>query len=117
MTDYATLLRDHITLTCRSVDRIFLQGYVPKLQSVGWVCQFRHLVAPRDRRASGPGLRPVDLFGVSVFRAGPRRPGTQRVLLRLLGVPTRVQPQPAVRLWPADGPGVHHGGGPDPLPA
>ena len=40
MTDYATLLRDHITLTCRSVDRIFLQGYVPKLQSVGWVCQF-----------------------------------------------------------------------------
>jgi hypothetical protein len=22
------------------VDRIFLQAYVPKLQSVGWVCQF-----------------------------------------------------------------------------
>ena len=40
MIDYATLLRDHITLTCRSVDRIFLQGYVPKLQSVGWVCRF-----------------------------------------------------------------------------
>ena len=27
-------------LTCRSVDRIFLQAYVPKLQSVGGVCQF-----------------------------------------------------------------------------
>ena len=40
MADYATLLRDHVTLTCRSVDRIFLQAYVPKLQSVGWVCQF-----------------------------------------------------------------------------
>src|SRR5258708_38759758 len=40
MSDYATLLRDHVTLTCRSVDRIFLQAYVPKLQSVGWVCQF-----------------------------------------------------------------------------
>jgi hypothetical protein len=40
--DYATLLRDHVTLTCRSVDRIFLQAYVPKLQSVGWVCQFLH---------------------------------------------------------------------------
>src|SRR5262245_61553453 len=40
MADYATLLRDHVTLTCRSVDRIFLQGYVPKLQTVGWVCQF-----------------------------------------------------------------------------
>lgn len=42
MADYATLLRDHVTLTCRSVDRIFLQGYVPKLQSVGGVCQFLH---------------------------------------------------------------------------
>jgi hypothetical protein len=38
--DYSTLLRDHVTLTCRSVDRIFLRAYVPKLQSVGWVCQF-----------------------------------------------------------------------------
>jgi hypothetical protein len=40
MADYATLLRDHVTLTCRSVDRIFLQAYVPRLQSVGQVCQF-----------------------------------------------------------------------------
>ena len=40
MADYATLLRDHVTLTCRSVDRIFLQAYIPKLQSVGGVCQF-----------------------------------------------------------------------------
>ena len=39
MTAYATLLRDHVTLTCRSIDRIFLQAYVPKLQTVGWVCQ------------------------------------------------------------------------------
>jgi hypothetical protein len=40
MTDYATLLRDHVTLTCGCVDRFFLQGYVPKLQSVGLVCRF-----------------------------------------------------------------------------
>ncbi len=40
MADYATLLRDHVTLTCRCVDRIFLQAYVPRLQTVGWVCQF-----------------------------------------------------------------------------
>ena len=40
MADYATLLRNHVTLTCRSVDRIFLQAYVPRLQSVGMVCQF-----------------------------------------------------------------------------
>ena len=40
MTNCATLLRDHVTLKCRSIDRIFLQAYVPKLQSVGQVCIF-----------------------------------------------------------------------------
>src|SRR6516162_1385244 len=40
MADYATLLRDHLTLSCCCVDRFFLQGYVPKLQSVGQVCRF-----------------------------------------------------------------------------
>ncbi len=38
--DYATLLRDQVTLECRSVDRVFLQAWVPKLQSVGLVCRF-----------------------------------------------------------------------------
>src|SRR5207247_10115932 len=40
MADYATLLRDHVTLKCRSIDRMFFQAYVPKLQSVGQVCIF-----------------------------------------------------------------------------
>jgi hypothetical protein len=40
MADYMTLLRDHTTLKCRSLDRIFLQAYVPKLQTVGQVCTF-----------------------------------------------------------------------------
>jgi len=40
MADYATLLRDNVTLKCRCIDRIFLQAYVPKLQSVGQVCTF-----------------------------------------------------------------------------
>jgi hypothetical protein len=40
MTDYGALLRDHVTLRCRSIDRIFLQAYVPKLQTVGLVCTF-----------------------------------------------------------------------------
>jgi hypothetical protein len=30
-----TLLRDHVTLTCRSVDRMFLQAFVPQLQTPG----------------------------------------------------------------------------------
>jgi hypothetical protein len=40
MPDYFTLLRDRVTLKCRSLDRIFFQAYVPKLQSVGQVCIF-----------------------------------------------------------------------------
>jgi hypothetical protein len=40
VSDYAALLSDHVTLKVRSIDRIFLQGYVPKLQSVGQVCTF-----------------------------------------------------------------------------
>jgi hypothetical protein len=40
MADYATLLRDHVGLEVRCVDRFFLQGYIPRLQSVGMVCQF-----------------------------------------------------------------------------
>ena len=40
MADYFTLLRDRVTLKCRSIDRIFLQAYVPKLQTVGQVCTF-----------------------------------------------------------------------------
>jgi hypothetical protein len=37
MTDYATLLLNHIMLKCRCIDRILLQGYVSKLQTVGQV--------------------------------------------------------------------------------
>jgi hypothetical protein len=40
MSDYTSLLRDHVTLNCRSIDRIFLQAYVPLLQTVGQVCRF-----------------------------------------------------------------------------
>ena len=57
----------------------------------------RHLVATCGYRASGPGLRPVDLHRLLVLRAGPVRPGTVPVRLRLLHLPGRVQPQPALR--------------------
>jgi len=46
MTDYGALLRDHVTLRCRSIDRIFLQAYVPMLQSVGEVCIFVFVYRP-----------------------------------------------------------------------
>lgn len=40
MADYSALLRDRVTLAVRSVDRIFLQGYVPHLQTAGWCARF-----------------------------------------------------------------------------
>lgn len=35
MADYPALLRDHVMLTCRSIDRIFLLAYLPKPRTVG----------------------------------------------------------------------------------
>jgi hypothetical protein len=40
MATIASLLRDHVTLQVRSVDRLFLQGYVPKLMTQGQVIRF-----------------------------------------------------------------------------
>lgn len=40
MTDYATLLQDEVALEYHSIDRIFIQGYVPQLQTQGLVCRF-----------------------------------------------------------------------------
>lgn len=40
MADYSTLLRDRVALAVRSVDRVFLQGYVPHLQTPGWCARF-----------------------------------------------------------------------------
>jgi hypothetical protein len=36
----SSLLADHVTLQVRSVDRLFLQGYVPRLQTQGQVIRF-----------------------------------------------------------------------------
>ncbi len=40
MATIASLLRDHVTLQVRSVDRLFLQGYVPRLMTEGMVVRF-----------------------------------------------------------------------------
>jgi hypothetical protein len=76
MADYAILLRDHVTLACRSVDRIFLQAYVPKLQCVGGVCQFLYM-------QRGFGIPSSAAFGkigdayVARCTGGPRRTGSR----------------------------------------
>ena len=40
MATISSLLADHVTLRVRSVDRLFLQGYVPRLQTEGQVIRF-----------------------------------------------------------------------------
>src|SRR5580704_13049637 len=39
-TTIKSLLADHVTLRVRSVDRIFLHGYVPRLMTQGLVIRF-----------------------------------------------------------------------------
>jgi hypothetical protein len=62
--NYATLLKDEVNLRCRCIDRIFLQAYVPKLQSVGWVCAFlrwqRKVVIPSSAAFGKIGQAYVD---------------------------------------------------------
>ena len=36
----ATILRDHVSLSNSCIDRLYLNGYVPRLQSSGQVCAF-----------------------------------------------------------------------------
>ena len=76
MADYATLLRDHVTLTCPSVDRIFLQAYVPKLQSVGWVCEFlrwqRHYEIPSSAALGRSATRTWPTSTAGLRRMGCR---------------------------------------------
>jgi hypothetical protein len=78
MADYATLLRDHITLTCRSIDRIFLQAYVPKLQSVGQVCLFLH----RQRGFPIPSSAAFGQIGEAYVAAIHRWADANRVPIR-----------------------------------
>jgi len=35
-----SIIRDHVTLTVRCLDRIYLQGHMPKLQTSGGLCYF-----------------------------------------------------------------------------
>ena len=70
MATIRSLLRDHVTLQVRSVDRIFLQGYVPRLMSEGLVVRFlldRGFVIPSPSLLGDIGRRYV--AGVERFAA------------------------------------------------
>jgi hypothetical protein len=40
MPNIETIIKDHVTLSVRCLDRIYLQGYMPKLQTSGGLCYF-----------------------------------------------------------------------------
>ena len=54
MATIASLLRERVTLQVNSVDRIFLAGYIAKLQSEGMLVRF---AASPPRTESGKLLR------------------------------------------------------------
>ena len=53
MATIRSLLRDRVTLQVRSVDRVFLQGYVPRLMSEGLLVRF---LLDRGFRLPSPSL-------------------------------------------------------------
>ncbi len=75
MSDHATLLREHTTLTCRSVDRFFLQGYVPQLQSVAQICRFLR----RQRRFPIPSSAAFAKIGASYAKDVHRFPEVNKI--------------------------------------
>ena len=54
----ATILREHVSLSTSCIDRLYLNGYVPKLQTSGQLCAFLcdHL---GNRIASPAAIRPL----------------------------------------------------------
>ena len=41
MPNVAEIIREHVTLDVKCVDRLYLDGYIPRLQSEGGVVAFR----------------------------------------------------------------------------
>ena len=75
----ATILRDHVSLSTSCIDRLYLNGYVPSLQSSGQLCAFLcdHL---GNRIASPAAFRPLhDRFvqAVASFAGQHRVPVVQ----------------------------------------
>jgi hypothetical protein len=109
MPDYFTLLRDRVTLKCRSIDRIFLQAYVPKLQTVGQVCR-SHLCLCQGSQHCGGALQErtgQGENGASVSggrrsrRQGPSRVDRHRSRenLRLAILEEQGHEKPRIRTW------------------
>lgn len=126
MADYATLLRDHVSLEVRCVDRFFLQGYIPKLQSGGMVCKFlrwqRHFPIPSSAAFGKIGdayVKDIQAFakanGLEVvhFKKGENKEQVARPLIdaaaaaggdgKVVLIGVAQEKTPVWRSWPAKG--------------
>ncbi len=67
----STILRDHVTLSIRSLDRLYLNGYVPTLQTPGQLVAFcrDHLGAPLASPALFKPLRDHFVQAVDTYAA------------------------------------------------
>src|SRR4030088_726928 len=74
MATIASLLRERVTLQVNSVDRIFLAGYVPRLQSEGLVVRFL-----LDRGFPIPSPAALGKIGQAYVRAIERFAGKHRI--------------------------------------
>jgi hypothetical protein len=54
MPNVAEIIRDHVSLEVNCVDRLYLNGYVPRLQSEGGVVGF--LLHARGQKISSPAV-------------------------------------------------------------
>ncbi len=73
MATISSLLADHVTLQVRSVDRLFLQGYVPRLMTEGQVIRFlldRGFPIPSPAVLGRIGRRYVDQINDFVISNG-----------------------------------------------
>ena len=55
-----TIIRQHVALEVRCIDRVYLHAYMPKLQTSGGLCYFLHdyLVSRRSRTVASPAETP-----------------------------------------------------------
>jgi hypothetical protein len=72
------LLDEHVTLTLHSLDRIYLNGYVPRLQTAGglmeyfWGARKKAIVSPPLLGQNDAGFQP----GGGDFCSQPEHPGS-----------------------------------------
>ena len=76
MPNINTLIRDHVSLSIRCVDRLYINGYVPTLQTSGQPCYFLsdHLGFPIPSSALFAPLRKRLADDVRDFAASGRIP-------------------------------------------